>query len=567
MVLILFCMSCKKNILEISPQDRIAEDAVWNDPALITAYHDELYNSENHGFTINGMYDKYTDEVYNSLACCGGDLYKLNNVTPDNVGQLGENIGDFWAIANGYLYYWTRGYIYIRKINVFLEKMNTLTVELPDKTKMIAEAKFLRAFIYFNLIERFGGVPIIDTVYQLGDKETFKRNSFDECVTFIAKDLNEAIPDLPDRYPSTDANYGRATADACRALLSRTYLYAASPLFNPSHDMSKWQRAADAAAALLNSGYSLYPDYQKLFVLKQGDPQDEVILSRGFTSSSGVNIAHDNLNRRFESNGGWWGSAGPSGNLVDDYDMANGEPPFLPNGSINPASGYDPQHPWDNRDPRLEATVIHEGSVFRPELTPSYPTTFQMWVSEDGSSFGLDSYKVTGDNPRTNTVLKKFMPTDGPINGSTPTTNQWPFFRLAEIYLNYAEAEFELGNEAIAREYVDKVRGRPSVNLPDLPASVTGEALRRRIYNERRIELAFEQQRFFDVRRWGIADSVENTKIYSYDIYKNLTTGAERYQKVILLDKTGTFKPYQSLLPIAQDEIQRNPELTQTPGY
>lgn len=159
------------------------------------------------------------------------------------------------------------------------------------------------------------------------------------------------------------------------------------------------------------------------------------------------------------------------------------------------------------------------------------------------------------------------MPTDGPINGSTPTTNQWPFFRLAEIYLNYAEAEFELGNEAIAREYVDKVRGRPSVNLPDLPASVTGEALRRRIYNERRIELAFEQQRFFDVRRWGIADSVENTKIYSYDIYKNLTTGAERYQKVILLDKTGTFKPYQSLLPIAQDEIQRNPELTQTPGY
>ena len=565
-ILILFSMSCQKNILDISPQDRIAEDAVWNDAKLIQAYQNELYNSEVHGFYIM-WYSKYTDEAYNSAPCCGANLFKLNTYNADNITQAGGDNAGFWASGSGYMYYWDRGYTYIRKINVFLEKMQEIPIDVPDKDVLVAEAKFLRAFIYFNLIERFGGVPIVKESYELGaaDQVEFTRSTFDECVTFIVQDLTEAKAALPARYASTDANYGRATGDACQALLSRLYLYAASPLFSPTKDMAKWQKAADAAQALLNSGYSLYPDYNDLFQKKQGDAQDEVIFSRGFTSSSGINIAHDNLDRRFESNGGWWGSNGPSGNLVDDYEMTNGEPPFLPDGSVNPASGYDPQHPWDNRDPRLEATVIHDGSVFRPDLDPTHPT-FEMWIAEDGSSWGYDSYKNTGDNPRTNTVIKKFMPNEGPINGSTPTTTQYPFFRLAEIYLNYAEAKFELGDEATAREYVNMVRRRPSVNLPDIPASVTGEDLRRRIYNERRIELAFESHRFFDVRRWKIATTVENTKIYSYDIFKDLTTGAKRYEKVILLDKSGTFPEYKSLLPIAQDEIQKT-GLAQTLGW
>jgi len=159
------------------------------------------------------------------------------------------------------------------------------------------------------------------------------------------------------------------------------------------------------------------------------------------------------------------------------------------------------------------------------------------------------------------------MPEDGPFNWQTQFTIQWPYFRIAEIYLNYAEAKFELGDENTAREYVNKVRRRTSVSLPDIPATVTGEDLRRRIYNERRIELAFESHRFFDVRRWKIGTTVENAKTTTYDIYKNLTTGVKRYEKVVLLDRSGTFQDYMSLLPIEQNEIQRNPGLTQTPGY
>ena len=255
--------------------------------------------------------------------------------------------------------------------------------------------------------------------------------------------------------------------------------------------MQKWQKAADAAEALLNSGYALYPDYQELFTLEHGDSQDEVIFSRGFTSSNGHQAPMHNLNRRYEGYGGWWGSNGPSQNLVDDYDMMNGEPPFLENGSVNPASGYDPQDPYTNRDPRLDATIIHDESEFRG-------STFEMWISEDESQWGYDSYKATGDNPRTNYVLKKFMPTEGALNWDTQYTIQWPHFRLAEIYLNYAEAKFELGDEATAREYLSMVRNR--VGMPAIPGSITGEDLRQRIYNERRIELAFENHRLRLIR-------------------------------------------------------------------
>lgn len=559
-LLVLFCISCDQNILDITPQDRIAESSVWSDANLIEAYHTELYNAIPHGFYIH-MYSKYTDEAYNSTPCCGANIFALNTYSPDNISSVGG--GDFWG---GYMYYWDHAYDYIRKINVFLDKMEEVEVVLPDKDRMIAEAKFLRAFINFKLIKRFGGVPIVDQTYGLDEATDvqFERATFDEVVAFIEQDLSEAMPNLADRYASTDANYGRATGDAVRALLSRMYLYAASPLHNPSNDQQKWVKARDAAAALIGDeggvdAYSLYPDYQELFQLESGDPQEEVILSRGFTTSNGHQAPMHNFNRRYEGYGGWWGSNGPTQNLVDDYDMINGEPAFNEDGTVNQSSGYDPQDPFVNRDPRFNATVLHDDVMFRGDH-------FEMWISEDGSQWGYDSYKNTGDNPRTNYVLKKFMPTEGPFNWETTFTMQWPHFRLAEIYLNYAEAQFELGNEQKAREYLNKVRSRPSVDLPDIPNTVTGEDLRRRIYKERRVELAFEGHRFFDVRRWGIAIEVENEPIRTLDIYMDLSTGDKRYEEVVLLDRSGTFEEYMSLLPIAEDEIRRT-GLEQTPGW
>jgi len=552
--------SCKKNVLSIDPSDRVAENAVWSDEALIKAYHNELYNAIPHGFYIH-MYSKYTDEAYNSAPCCGADIFKLNTFNPDNIGQAGG--GDFWG---GLMYYWNYGYSYLRKVNVFLEKMAAQdALNFNDKKRLVAEAKFVRAFIYFNLIERFGGVPIVTDAYDRSDigSVKFTRSSFDECVAFIQKNIDEALPDLLGKVPSTDKDYGRATKDAAYALLSRVYLYAASPLFNPTHDNAKWQKAAAAAAVFTENndrGYTLYPNYRNLFNQNSGAAQNEFIFTRNFTSSSFQQAPPNNLGRRYGAYGGWWASNGPTQNLVDDYDMINGQPPFIWNGNtktINPLSGYDPNHPYWNRDPRFEATVLHDSSVFHGDL-------LEMWISSTSSQFGYDSWKQSSDNPRSSYWLRKFMPESQPISFAERYTIPWPHFRLAEIYLNYAEAKFELGDEATCRQYINKVRARAGV--PDIPATVTGEALRQRLYNERRIELAFENHRFFDIRRWKIANIIENRPIFGMDVLLNMNTGVKTYSPVQLLQKN----PYQdkmNLLPVERAEVQRNSPDLQTPGW
>lgn len=556
-IIICSCVACNDDLLDMSPKDRIAESAVWNDEKLIKAYHTALYNAIPHGFKIH-MQSKATDEAYCPITW-GIGIMQAGTFSADNISGVADTD---WT-GGGNLYYWNTAYKYLNKINLFLEKMGSSQLTFADKAKLIAEAKFIRAYVNFILIERFGGVPIVTQSYELEDYKTIKftRNSFDECVAFIEKDLSEAIPDLEARYLTTDANFGRATQDACKALRSRVLLYAASPLFNPTHDLQKWQKAADAAEALLESGYELYPDYEKCFNQATGALNNEVIFARNFTETNGHQAPMHNLNRRYGAYGGWWASNGPSQNLVDDYDMINGEPAFIYTGgvkTVNPASGYDPQRPYANRDPRLDATVIHDSSLYHGDR-------FQMWVASDANTWGYDSYKQSGDNPRSNYVLKKFMPNeDVPLSWQTTYTNPWIYFRLAEIYLNYAEAKFELGDEGTCREYLKLVRAR--VGMPPIPATVAGEELRKRLYNERRVELAFEEHRFWDVRRWKIAMDVENRPIYGIDIIKDVNTGKYTYTPVKL--GTRMFEEKMYLLPIATDEINKNGgSLAQTEGW
>lgn len=547
--------SCNDDVLDIDPRDRIGETQVWSDESLIRAYHNALYTSILHGFNIH-MQSKATDEAYCSINWDIGNIPN-GNLTPDNVTSVAN---DHWTGGGG-LYLWNTAFQDIRKINIFLEKMEGDAITLTDKARLVAEAKFLRAYNYFLLLERFGGAPIVTKSYELGEDATFVKASFEETVNFIDQNLNEAMPDLPERYASTSADFGKATQDACKALRSRMYLYAASPLFNPTNDKAKWQKAADAAEALLNSGYALHPDYTTLFNQPSGSANEEMIFVRTFSTTNFHQAPMHNLGRRYGAYGGWWASNGPSQNLVDDYDMINGEPPFIyPGGvkTINPASGYDPQNPYANRDPRFDATIIHDESVYHGD-------TFEMWVSTDGQAWGYDSYKQSGDNPRTNYMLRKFMPGDGvPLNWQEPYTNPWILFRLGEIYLNYAEAKFELGDEATCREYLRRIRER--VGMPPIPETVTGEELRRRLYNERRIELAFEEHRYWDVRRWKIAEDVENRPIMGMDIIKDPETGVKTYIPIQLLERRFEEKMY--LLPIEANEILRNKgSLQQTPGW
>jgi len=548
--------SCSDKILDIEPKDRVAESAVWKDEKLINAYENELYNCIQHGFKIH-MQSKATDEAICTITFDIGQ-FPVGSINADNITSVANTA---WN-GGGNIYYWSTGWQYIRKINIFLEKMQDLEITIDNKERLIAEAKFLRAFIYFEFIKRFGGVPIITQSYELASatEVTFTRNTFDECVKFIDDDLTAAIPDLPVSYTASDGNFGRVTQDVCKALRSRLYLYVASPLWNPSDDQQKWQKAADAAEALLNSGYSLYPDYSKLFNQPSGTANSELIWARTFSSTNYQQEPMNNLGRRYGAYGGWWASNGPSQNLVDDYDMTNGEPPFIWVDGVktdNPASGYDPQQPYVNRDPRFYSTIIYDGAVYHGDL-------HEMWIASDGNSWGYDSFKQSSDNPRGDYILRKFMPEDEPLSWQGHYTQPWPIFRLAEIYLNYAEAKFELGDEPTCRQYISLVRAR--VGMPPIPASVTGDELRARLYNERRIEMAFEEQRFWDVRRWKIASEVENRPLYGIQIIKDINTGVKTYTPVQYLVRTFLDKMY--LLPIETNEILKtNGTLTQTTGW
>lgn len=535
--------SCS-DILDIAPSDKITDAAVWTDANLVSAYQVELYNCVQNGFrSWNDWLSKGTDETYPSINW-GPSMYQCGEMTPDNIGSLD---------------YWNTGYQYIRKINLFIEKMDNTTLNMSNKDCLVAEAKFLKAWIYFQLITRYGGVPIVNECYSLEDASsvTFTRNTLDECVAEIERLINEAIPALPQTYYTDNANFGRATQDVCRALLSRTYLYMASPLFNSSNDKTKWLKAADATKDFMDKAgntYELYPDYGESFRLTSGTLNKEWIWGRNFTSTNGHDAPMDNLGRRWGAYGGWFASNGPSQNLVDDYDIkSTGLPAFKwVNGEkvLNEESGYDPQNPYADRDPRMDATVIRDGAVYRG-------VTHEMWIAEDQQTWGYDSYKQSGDNPRTNYVLRKFMPeADQAIGWEIKCVIPWPYFRLAEIYLNYAEAMFELGNEDACREYMNKVRNR--VDMPGIPSTVTGENLRQRLYNERRVEFAFESHRIFDVRRWKIAMETENRDIYGMDIYLDTNTGKKRYEPVKLYDKKGKFTERMYMIPVSNDELRKN---------
>lgn len=550
-VLLLIISSCN-DILDLTPRDRISEESVWEDEKLTELYVTTCYHAVEHGFYA-GLWG---GGISGETMYIGSQNYVLQgSLTPDNVTSVDPTDSYLKIGTPPGLNYWKNAYSYIRKINVFFEQIDGAKFSDDVKNKMKGEMKFLRAFTYSNLIWRYGGVPIIDYTFELNDDyyTSFARASYDDCVTFIIKDLDDAITLLPDQQ--TGSNLGRASADAAKALKSRVLLYAASLLNNPSNDKTKWQKAADAAEKLLNTRYSLYSDYQYLFLPSSLSGNKEIIFARYFTQAN-CHYIHVWNGRNADYAAG--STNAPTQNIVDAYQMTNGELPFLDNGSINPKSGYDPQNPYVNRDPRFEATILHDGSFWRGRITDSFHG-------------GLDSPEgsiISNSASATSYYLKKFVQSElvpaGDITKSAVnSTSPYIFFRYAEILLNYAEAKFELGDEATARQYLNMVRSRTGVEMPSVIA--TGQELRKKIQNERQVELAFEGHRYFDVRRWKIASDTENKNVMGMNIVK-LADGTKTYTPYKILERHFYDQLY--LVPIPRTEIDKSlGALNQNPGY
>lgn len=523
--------SCSK-VLDKKPLSSYSDAIVWEDETLISSFVNNVYRSMPHGGFggLPSYLGSFTDEQ--EVIGDGFDAtFNAGNVTPSN-------------IAGTALDYWSSYFSVIGKCNIFLDRITTSEITDSVKRRLTGEIKVLRAFAYFNLISFYGGVPIVDKPMTLADDLYIPRKTYDECLAFIIKDLDEAAAILPLTYDA--ANRGRVTRGVAMAIKSRALLYAASPLNNPANDRAKWQAASDAAKAVIDLGlYQLHNNYKALF-LQSAMYNNEIIWQRPFNNLVDFELAVESALYPAGSNGR--AQTSPLHNVVADYETTNG---LLP--KDDPA--YNPQNPYVNRDPRFYASILYEGATFKGRPIEVFvPGGLDSDVPPSGTTV-----------PRPGYYLRKFMDeaiTD-PINtriGNTP----WTFFRYGEILLNYAEAQYFLGNEPAARTYINLVRSRPGVNMPAVTQG--GTALLARIQNERRIELAFEGHRFFDVRRWKIAPTVLNTNAKKMLVQRNPTTLVKTYTVVDFLPaRAFTDKNY--LLPIPQSEIERNKNLVQNPGY
>jgi hypothetical protein len=530
---LVYCVSCDGDFLNKSPLDAVSEDNVFNDDVLLTAYVTACYNAIPNGFD-EAMMSSVTDETYSRHGSSSSVLVSRGEMNPDNITSF-----DARRFSN--FNYWSTAYEQLRNINTFFEKIDGAQVSDNVKRTLTGEMNFVRAYVYANLIWRFGGVPLITRTYSLTDTDySIQRNSYDECVDFILRELDEAIQLLP--AIQSGSNYGKASADACKALKSRVLLYAASPQNNPGNDRGKWERASAAALDVINlPGHSLYSDYRKIFLVNN----DEVIFQRQFTKANGTMM---NVFNSPNGYGGWGGNC-PLQNLVDDYELK--ETGKMPSES---GSGFDPANPYAGRDPRFDATVLYNGAMFRGRPVETF-----IPGGQDTNEGAVGSWNCS----MTGFYLHKYHDENQVLNESDLVTQPWVFFRLGEFYLNYAEAQYNLGNEDECRKYINLIRDRPGVEMPHVTA--TGAELLEKLRHERRIELAIENHRYFDLRRWLLADEYENKPAIGVQVIKN-ADNTFTYNPITVLERH--FYPQHYLLPIPRDEITKSGNtLTQNPNY
>jgi len=531
--------SCKDDVLDIKPTDFVSDAAVFSDINLTSQFVTNIYSSLLSGFERRdaglgqdwsvgfGLLDMATDDIE------GHASLNVNSIQNGDLNPSNFNFS---------IEMWQANYVVIRKANTLLARIDAVpTTNTNLKARLKAEGRFLRAFAYEELIKAFGGVPLITTEQKVTEDLFIPRSSFDECVNFIVKECDEAAVDLPPGY--SDAELGHATKGAALALKARVLLYYASPLHNPGNDLQRWKRAADAAKAVMDlKVYELYPDYYRLFLDKAGNK--EVIFAKKFGRPGRTHQTPWKLGMSIQAPaviGGVWGAFHATQNLVDSYEMKNGK-------LIGEAgSGYDAQNPYANRDNRLDASLLRNGSQWKGVTVETF----------EGGNANMPS---NGDRTKTGYGLKKMMDekyvtADQVYQGGD---NDWLFMRYAEVLLNYAEAQNEFaGPDNNVYDAINEVRRR--AGQPAL-SGLTQSQLRDRIRNERRVELSFEEHRFFDVRRWKLGSVYFNQPVKRMKIVKN-ANGTFTYTVENLENRI--YKENFNLLPIPQIERERNPNLGQ----
>lgn len=531
--------SCKRT-LEAEPMDQLTEDLVF-DKIDVNADNAKAFL-----YGTYGLLPAYGNRLGTSV---------LDAATDDAMASAdGDRSGDFrrgWISPfNVQDNAWNTNYKGIRMANMFLSKIDNVPTTGELKKEWKAEARFLRAFFYFELMKRWGGVPLVgDAVFSFADNISLPRNTLEETKTYIVSELDAIKNDL---VPASlnDADVGRANKGAALALKARVLLYWASPLYNPSGNTQRWADAANAANDVTALGvYGLPADYLSVFITGK---TNEMIFAKMLSPNQSVEQANGPVGYLNAAAGK--GQTSPSQNLVDAFLTLDGKP------ITDAASGYDPAEPYKNRDPRLDATVLYNG---------------KKWLNRPVETFegGLDKPGGILTQTKTGYYMRKLMGKFESTSAYANVTRHWVLFRYAEMLLSIAEARNE--ESGPVQEVYDNlilVRKRAGIKagadglygLPGL-ATATKAELRAIIQNERRIEMAFEEQRFWDIRRWKIAETVMNQPLRGMRIEKQ-TDGSFTYTSFNA--STSLFDAARMYwYPVPFNEMQTNSRMVQNPGW
>lgn len=562
------------DILDKKPLTEISESDLWSDPALVEAFVNARYNQLGYN-GAESMQSSVVDET--ELTWLRGcEINNFARVSPTDLGRMN---GAWWGNDNRA---WSTKWKNISNCNIFFERIDGVTFsQESERTQLKGQVRFLRVFEYNDLIMRWGAMPLITKSFSINDQAEItdqKRATYKECVDWMTAQLDSAADELPATWTGSD--YGRATSVAAKALKARILLYAASDLMNkdvkmseigyPAPESDRWKKAATAATEALNAalaaGYKLYnpsPDptvsYQQIFLDNTSANSEAIFMRMGTTSAAGQNIYNGDQYNSPNGYGGWGGNC-PLQELVDDYEV-------IKNGVASKfdwSNSEEAANPYQNRDPRFYASILYDGSKW---MTRNVETFFNVDASGNevgggkDTKYGNDSWNAspTGYN------LKKFQDESYVANSWNFSAKNWIFIRMAELYLNQAEALYQTGDEQGARAAVNAVRAR--AGMPGITA--TGTELYDAIKHERRIELAFEEHRYFDARRWMDAPKVFGRTVHSIYI-KKYADGTKTYAVSKLRSDVGGDRVWDNKLywlPIPKTEMDKNPNFVQNPGY
>jgi len=609
---------------------------------LFSACEDYLDNKESALFTSDQVFknptnfQKFVDDIYTyyhywpgDWACQSfGGLGRIGYSSFEGASDLAEasravagtnssfNLGNWSPNAYGaqveLTWPWAGSYAAIRRCNVVLEKVDSvpgLSVSKVNGYK--SEALFARAFFYFELIKRYGGVPYLTASLKETDNMNLLREPYDTCVAKIVRDLDSSLVHLP--LVTADVDFGRPTLGAALALKAKVLLYAASPLNTEPYDINigardsslyyfekpntpeeiqqKWIAAARAAfdvikLAIEKNKYQLADSahYKQLFGCGQDGLKDnEVIFSRidgSFQFSGGKALMGWVGFSDVGASRGYGGAAGtyPTQNLVDMYEMADGSIPISGYNTdespiINPASGYNEQNMWKNRDPRLKQTVLCNQDQWQARPV-------QIWYYKNNPTISGSEMKDAQDYTTTGYLCKKMWPEELKQGEVTSVYMNWIWFRYSDVLLWYAESMNHLygpdgtvaGLDSTARWALNKVRNKLNGKLPshyrDIVAT-TKEQFQERLMNERAIEFVYEEQRWWDIIRYKKGADIFNKPVYGVRIYSPSTSATTSTTFEITRRKieNRVFYDYMHKYPIPYTEIEKSSMLKQNPGW